>query len=150
MKAYKRILVPITSAGHGEMLLERAAEIMQGQRAQMMVVRILDTRSGIEPDGPAASLPGETAARRAPDARKHLELQLARMNLGWVEARVVWGEPKILLADLVRSWEPDLIVASSGGPAYGTMEGVDTLVVDCGGMFKRLSGMLHHPAPRHA
>lgn len=150
MKAYRRILVPITSAGQDEVLLERAAEIAQGQRAQMLVVRILDTRSGIEPDGPAASLPGEAAARRAPDARKRLDLQLARKNLGWAEAKVVWGEPKSELAEIIRAWEPDLVIAGAGQLPYGVADGADILTVARRGLVGRLAEVLLHPNPRHA
>lgn len=150
MKAYRRILVPITSTGQGDILLQRAAELAQAQRAQMLALRILDTRSGIAPDGPAAVLPGEAAARRAPGAKKQLDLQLARMNLGWAEARVVWGEPIVLLTEIIRAWEPDLVVACAGQLPYGITEDADTLTVACGGLFKRLSGMLNNPAPRHA
>lgn len=150
MKNYQRILVAITSAAQGDILLERAAEVAQGQRAQIMVVRILDTGSGIEPDGPAASLPGEAAARRAPEERRRLELQLARKNLGWVEAKVVWGDPSSLLTGLMHAWGPDLVVACAGHLPPGIAQDADTLMVDCGGLFKRLSGMLLHPELRHA
>ncbi len=150
MKSYRRILVPISSAGQGDILLQRAAEIAQGQRMQMLVVRVLDTRSGFEPDGPAAVMPGEAAARRAPDARKRLDLQLARSNLGWAEARVVWGEPESVLADIIRIWEPDLVVACAGQLPQGIMVDTDILTVARRGLFRRLTEIFHHPAPRHA
>ncbi len=150
MKTYQRILVPITSAGQGEMLLQRAAEIAQGQRAQMLVVRVLDTGSGFEPDGPAAALPGEAAARMAPEARKRLDLQLARKSLGWAEARVVWGEPKNVLGEIVRDWTPDLVVACAGQLPHGVADGADVLTVARRSLLGRLAEMFLHPAPRHA
>jgi nucleotide-binding universal stress UspA family protein len=150
MKTYRRILVPIPSGGQGDILLQRAAELAQTQHTQMLVVRVLDTRSGFEPDGPAAMLPGEAAARRAPDVRKRLDLQLARNNLGWAEAKVVWGEPKTVLADVILSWAPDLVVACAGLLPQEIAEDADILTVGCRSLFGRLAGALHQLAPRHA
>lgn len=150
MKTYRRILVPISSDGQGDVLLHRAAGLALAQGARMLVVRVLDTRSGFEPDGPAAVLPGEAAARRAPDVKKRLDLQLARSNLGWAEAKVVWGEPKAVLADAIRGWKPDLVVACAGNLPQGIADEADILTVGCRSVFKRLAEALHHPAPRHA
>lgn len=138
MKTYRRILVPIVSAGEGDILLRRAAEIAQGQRVQMLVVRVLDTRSGFEPDGPAAVMPGEAAARRAPDAKKRLDLLLARNNLGWAEARVVWGDPKNVLSEVIRTWQPDLVVASAGRLPVGVLADADVLTVARRGLLSAL------------
>jgi hypothetical protein len=150
MKTYRRILVPIPSGGQGDILLQRAAELAQTQHTQMLVVRVLDTRSGFEPDGPAAMLPGEAAARRAPDVRKRLDLQLARNNLGWAEANVLWGEPKTVLADVIRNWAPDLVVACAGLLPQEIAEDADILTVGCRSLFGRLAGALHYHTPRHA
>lgn len=150
MKTYRRILVPISAGGQSDILLQRAAELAQAQRAQMLVVRMLDTRSGFESDGPAAALPGELAARRAPDVKKRLDLQLARNNLGWAEAKVVWGEPEAVLAEVVRGWAPDLVVACSGHLPQGIAEGADILTIGCRGLFRRLAETFHHAVPRHA
>jgi nucleotide-binding universal stress UspA family protein len=150
MKTYRRILVPILTGGDNDIQLQRAAELAKSQRTQMLVVRVLDTRSGFAPDGPAAALPEEAAARRAPDARKRLDLQLARNNLGWAEAKVVWGIPKNALADVIRAWAPDLVVACSGQLPQGVAEDVDILTVGCNSLFRRLAEALHFPTPRHA
>jgi len=150
MKTYRRILVPIPADGQGDVLLQRAAELAQGQHAQMLVVRVLDTRSGFEPDGPAAVLPGEAAARRSPDAKKRLDLQLARNNLGWAEAKVVWGEPQAVLAEVIRNWAPDLVVACAGLLPTGIAEDADILTVGCRSLLGRLVGAFNHHAPRHA
>lgn len=74
MKAYRRILLPLPAGVASEPLLQRAVELAHAQHGQLLVVRVLDTRSGFEADGPAARLPGETAARRAPARKKRLEL----------------------------------------------------------------------------
>ena len=150
MKTYQRILVPIPSGGQGDILLQRAAELAKAQHTQMLVVRVLDTRSGFEPDGPAALLPDEAASRRAPDVKKRLDLQLARNNLGWAEAKVVWGEPQTVLADVIRDWAPDLVVACTSLQPHGIAEDADILTVGCRSLFGRLAGALRFHAPRHA
>lgn len=150
MKTYRRILVPVPAGGQSDILLQRASELAHSQRTQMLVVRVLDTRSGFEPDGPAAVLPGEAAARRAPGVRKQLDLQLARNNLGWVEAKVVWGEPKSVLADLIRDWQPDLVVACAGQLPSGIAESVDIFTVGRRSWLKRLAETFQVPSLRHA
>lgn len=150
MKTYRRILVPVIDGSQSDILLNRAAELAQAQRTEMLVVRVLDTRSGFEPDGPAAALPGESAARRAQEVKKRLDLQLARNNLAWVEAKVVWGDPEIVLKEIVGTWEPDLVVASSGSMLRGVAGETDILTVVGRGLFRRLSEALIPPAPRHA
>ena len=150
MKTYRRILVPILTGGDNDIQLQRAAELAKAQRTQMLVVRVLDTRSGFEPDGPAAILPSEAAARRAPDVRKRLDLQLARNNLAWAEAQVVWGEPKAVLADVIRNWQPDLVVTFAGHLPQEATDGVDALTVSRPSVFKRLAEVFHPPTPRHA
>jgi nucleotide-binding universal stress UspA family protein len=150
MKTYRRILVPILTGGDNDIQLQRAAELAQAQRTQMLVVRVLDTRSGFEPDGPAAVLPEKAAARRAPDAKKRLDLQLARNNLGWAEAKVVWGIPKDALADVIYAWTPDLVVACSGQLPQGVADGADILTVGCNRLLHRLTEAFRFPTPRHA
>jgi nucleotide-binding universal stress UspA family protein len=150
MKTYQRILVPIPAGGNSDHLLQRAAELAQARHTQMLVVRMLGTGSVFEPDGPAAVLPQDMAARRAPEARKRLDLQLARNNLAWAEAKVVWGDPKLLLADIIRSWKPDLVVTIAGQLPHEVAEGLDILTVSSRSLLRRLSEAFHHPVPRHA
>jgi nucleotide-binding universal stress UspA family protein len=151
MKTYQRILVPISASSHSDILLQRAAELAHAQHTKMLVVHVLDTRSGFESDGPAAVLPGEAAARRAPKVRKRLDLQLARNNLSWVEAKVVWGEPKAVLADVIRAWAPDLVVTHSGHQLPpGIAEGMDIFTVGRRSLLRRLAEALYIPTLRHA
>lgn len=150
MKTYSRILVSLPAGGQNDFLLHRAAEIARTQGAKILVLRVLDTHSGFESDGPAAVLPGEAAARRAPVVKKHLDLQLARNNLSWVEAKVMWGEPKTVLADIIRRWQPDLVVTSAGHLPQAHTDSVDALTVGRPGWFSRLAEAFHHPSPRHA
>ena len=150
MKTYRRILVPIFSASQTALLLHRVSDIVQGGSAQLMVVRILDTHSGYEADGPAGMLPEEAAGRRARDAGKRLDLQLARHNLTWAEARVLWRDPKAAMAEVVDTWNPDLVVTIAGGFPEGFADGADILRVDRRNLLGRLAdAMLHFPF-RHA
>ena len=149
MKTYRRILVPIFTGGQSDILLHRVTELTQVSHTQMLVVRLLDTRSGIPSDGPAGALPGELAARRAPESMKRLELQLARNNLSWAEAKVVWGEPNVLLANIISDWAPDLVVTCGQLP-HDVVQGTDTLSVGCRSLFRRLTQTLQQGVPRHA
>lgn len=150
MKPYRRILVPIFSGAQNDILLERAAELAKASHTQMLALHIIDTRSGFEPDGPAAALPEESAARRAPAAKKNLDLQLARNNLSWVEAKVAWGEPKAVLADVVRDWKPDLVVTFSAKLPNGIAYDCDILNIAGSKLLRRMAEALRFPIPKHA
>jgi acyl-coenzyme A synthetase/AMP-(fatty) acid ligase len=150
MESYRRILVAIITGGETDILLQRAAGLSQVHRAQLLVVRVLDTRSGFEPDGPTALLPGDAVARRVPDTKRRLDLLLAQHNLGWAESKVVWGVPQAMLAHIIRTWEPDLVVTCEGDLPREITKGADTLKVGRRNWFSRLLGALAPaPAPAH-
>lgn len=150
MKTYKRILVPILSGGQNDILLQRVTELAQASHAQVLVLRVLDINNGIESDGPAGGLPREIAARRAPDELKRIALQLARSNMSWVEAKVVWGEPNSVLGSAIRDWSPDLVVTCSGQLPPEITHNADVLNVGCRSWFKRLAQSWQAPLPRPA
>lgn len=150
MNTYQRILVPVPVGGHGDVLLHRAAELSRSHGAQMLVVHVIDTRSGFEPDGPAGVLPGEAAARCVPEVKKRLDLQLARNNLGWAEAKVVWGEPRARLAEVIHAWKPDIVVTCDGHLPQGIAPEADILIVGCASWLRRLTRVRQQPALQYA
>lgn len=155
MKSYRRILVPMPADGRGEILLRRAAEMLPAGRGDMMVVQVLDTRTGFEADGPAANLPGERVARRVPGAKQRLDLLLARNNLAWAESRVLCGEPHPAMTEFIRAWKPDLVVtcASLMPEALASdlaAELPDVLTVKIRGLFDRLGDAFGQLAHGHA
>ena len=117
MKTRQRILIPFTHGYSCSALLRRASEIAASGDVDLLVVSVLDTRSGFEPDGPAGNLPGERAARLAPSEQKRLEHDLMRHGLDRAQATVIWGEPRTALSALIRSWNPDWSCAMGGHAA---------------------------------
>jgi nucleotide-binding universal stress UspA family protein len=150
MKAYQRILVPVPADGRADILLHRAAELAAAAHARVLALRVVDSRSGFESEGPAGSLPGDRAARGVPEARKRLDLALSRANLAWAEAQVAWGEPRAVLAEVAREWSPDLVLTCSGELPASVANGADVLSVGCRGLFARLADAFHLPAAGHA
>ena len=64
---------------------------------------------------------------------------------------MLWGEPQAVLADLVRSWRPDLVVARAGDLPRGVLDGVDVLTVRTrGGLLARVSAAFEQWVPHHA
>lgn len=150
-RRYRRILVPYAPGWRGEALLARAAELAGAGQAALMVVQVLEERRGFDSDGPAGTLPAERLARRQPRARRQLELLLARNNLGWAEAQVVRGDPAEALAEVMRTWRPDLVVTCPSLLAAGRIESLapdggamvpDVLSVGCMNIFARAKRML--------
>lgn len=154
MKTRQRILVPFTHGHSGSALLRRAGEIAAAGETELLVVSVLDTRSGFELDGPAGNLPGERAARLAPAEQKRLDHDLMRHGLGRARATVIWGEPRAALSALIRSWRPDMIVCDGRTrrmlPARTGDEGPQMMRVDRTGAFARLAGFFFPPAQGHA
>lgn len=147
MKAYRRILVPIFNNRESEDLLHTVKNVASGQRPQVLIVRLLDASSGFESDGPAGQLPGEIAARRVPETMRRLDLQLARHNLAWVETRIIWRNPEAELAELIRSWRPDLVVARRGHAPQDVPEGIDLLHTAGRGFLRQFADAFLIPAP---
>jgi nucleotide-binding universal stress UspA family protein len=154
MKTHQRILVPFTHGHSGSALLRRAGEIAAAGEIELLVVSVLDTRSGFELDGPAGNLPDERAARLAPAEQKRLDHDLMRHGLGRARATVIWGEPRAALSALIRSWRPDMIVCDGRTrrmlPARTGNEGPQMMRVDRTGAFARLAGFFFPPAQGHA
>jgi len=154
MKSRQRILVSLTPGRHGEALLRRAGEIAASEHAALLVVQVLDTRSGFESDGPAGILPGELAARRVPAEKKRLDQQLARNGLGWAKTAVVCGEPRAALSAVVRNWRPDLVISDVRMPRIlphrASQGGPEMMTVSRGGLFTRMAEFLFPHARGHA
>ncbi len=154
MKTRQRILVPFTHGHSGSALLRRAGEIAAAGEIELLVVSVLDTRSGFELDGPAGNLPGERAARLAPAEQKRLDHDLMRHGLGRARATVIWGEPRSALSALINSWRPDMIVCDGRTrrmlPARTGDEGPQMMRVGRTGAFARLAGFFFPPAQGHA
>jgi hypothetical protein len=154
MKTRQRILVPFTHGHSGSALLRRAGEIASSTDVELLVASVLDTRSVFEPDGPAALLPGERAARLAPAEQKRLENDLKRHGLGRAEATVIWGEPRTALSGLIDRWCPDMIVCDGRTrrmlPARMPEDGPALVMLDRNGAMARLAGLFFPHAAGHA
>ena len=154
MKIPQRILVPFTHGYSSSTLLRRAGEIAASRDAELLVVSVLDTRSGFEPDGPAGNLPGERVARLAPAEQKRLEHELMRHGLDQAQARVIWGEPRAALSALIRHWNPDLVVCDGRTrrmlPARVSQDGPEMMRIDRDNAFARLAGFFYPQAQGHA
>lgn len=150
MSSYRRILVTFSNNGQSDALLQTLQDIAAGQCPQALVVRLIDTRSDFAADGPAASLPEDMAARRATDARRQLGLQLARMNLGWVETQVIWRSPAARLREIIQAWQPDLIIASREEQPADIPAGIDVLHTSGQSLLRRLAAVFSPHIPKHA
>jgi len=154
MKNRQRILVPFTHGHSGSALLRRTGEITASGNVDLLVVSVLDIRSGFDPDGPAGNLPGERAARLAPAEQKRLEHELMRHGLGQAQATVIWGEPRAALSALIRSWCPDLVVCDGRTrrmlPARTGQDGPEMMRIGRDGAFARLAGFFYPHAQEQA
>ncbi|WP_288013783.1 universal stress protein [Diaphorobacter sp.] len=154
MKARQRVLIPFTHGHSGSALLRRAGEISAAADVELLVVSVLDTRSGFEADGPAGTLPGDRAARLAPPEQKRLEHDLMRHGLDQAKATVIWGEPRTALSALIRSWRPDLVVCDGRTRhmlrAHADQEGPALMTIGRDGPLARFTGLFLPQTQGHA
>ena len=154
MEIRQRILVPLTHGHSGSALLRHASELAAAGQVELLVVSVLDTRSGFEADGPAGNLPGERAARLAPAEQKRLERDLMRHGLERAQATVIWGEPRVALSALIESWRPDLVVCDGRTrrmlAARTSQEVPQIMRIDREGTFARVTGFFYPQAQGHA
>ena len=154
MKTCQRILIPLTHGYSASALLRRASEIAASRQAELLVVSVLDTRTGFDPDGPAGNLPGERAARLAPAEQKRLERDLMRHDMVQAQATVIWGEPRAALSALIHSWRPDLVVCDGRTrrmlPARTIQEGPEVVRISRNGTFARLAEFFYPHVQGHA
>jgi len=154
MKTRQRILVPFTHGYSSSALLRRASELVASGEVELLVVSVLDTRSGFELDGPAGNLPSERAARLAPPEQKRLEHELMRHGLDRSQATVIWGEPRAALSALLRSWHPGLVVCDGRTrrmlPARTSQDGPEIMQIGRDNALARLAGLLYSQAQGHA
>lgn len=115
MRAYRRILVAIPACEPGEPLLQRAAALAGMNRDARVLVACLS--------GPADA----PARPRLASLRQRLDLLLARNNLAWAETRIAAGDARAVLADLIRSWRPDLLLACRSQLPQNPGHGLDIL-----------------------
>lgn len=134
---YDRILTLASKEGDWADLLERAGCFAQGDTSQLLVLHVLDTRSGFASEGPAGRLPEDIAGRRLPGVKVRLELQLARYGLSWAETSLAWGSPHDVLARTMQAWKPDLVIGCRGSLPEAFPNGADRLTVARSPLHKR-------------
>ncbi len=115
MKTYRRILMPTRSCCPSMEQLSRCNELAASGDSKARVVLFLDRNRIFESDGPAGVFPmEELLAEKRIDARQRLGLLLNRSGLGWIQPAVQQGDPRTLLAQEMKSLQPDLVVYDRG------------------------------------
>lgn len=111
---YKRILIPSLTGCPSAAQLNQGATLAARDQAAVQVMQIVDNQPVFEPDGPAGVLATRRNTRQLADARKRLDIHLARSRLSGVRSSVLFGEPDALLAGILRQWQPDLLIVAAG------------------------------------
>lgn len=148
MKNHRRILVTLPDDARADALLRQASQDAVQGASKLLALKVLDTRSGFEPDGPAAVFTSERLARQLPAARAVLKRQMERHNLAWAETRVVCDEPGLAISACVRDWRPDLVIDCadflSDDNRFEGDDPPDVLHVACHGLWHRLGEGFNH------
>lgn len=151
MKSYRRILAVVHAQSETHGVLTALRDIAsESPLVQALVLRVIPSDRGFDPDGPAATLPGDVAARHSVAAGARLDAELVRLNLAWVQSAVIWRDPDVAVGKTIVEWRPDLVIASRGRAPARLPEGIDLLETSGRSLLKRLGGMFGHPLPGHA
>lgn len=115
MKTYQRILLPTLSCCPSMAQLRRCNELAATGDSKARVVLFIDRNIIVESDGPAGVFPMEDKlSEKVVAARQRLGLLLDRSGLDWVQPVVQLGDPGKLLTQVMKSWQPDLVVYDRG------------------------------------
>lgn len=136
MPAYKRIMALVDPGRNGEAVVRQAARLAASCHAELAVAGIVDYVPGFECDHVPFRTPQEMRRAIVRDVTEKLGELLRRLGCR-AETIVASGSERQAVADLTRSWRPDLVLVGSHAPhglggAGGESPGFDVLVVRAG------------------
>ena len=136
MPAYKRILALVDIGRNGEAVVRRAAPLAASCHAELAVAGIVDYAPGFECDHVPFRTPQQMRMAIVRDVTGKLDEMVRRIGCR-AEVIVAADSERQAVADLSRSWRPDLVLVGSHAP-HGLLEadsgnpGFDVLTVRAG------------------
>lgn len=113
MRHYRNILAIIDISMNGELVVQRALTMAQLYNATLATATIIDYTPGYESGHAPFLTPTQACDALIKQFSGKLDLLLSRCGAAGVESIVAAGDLKSSVADVVQSWQPDLVVVGS-------------------------------------
>lgn len=116
MTIYHRVLALVDIGRRGDQVMLRAAELAAAHKAELAIAAIVDYAPGFECDHIPFRSPQEMQRAIVRDVADKLGEKACRLGIGGAEVIVSSGREDEAVADLMRSWRPDLVLVGSHAP----------------------------------
>ena len=113
MGNYRKMMAIVDISPNGERVAQRAFKMAQLYNATLAIATIIDYTPGYESGHAPFLTPNQACDALVKQFSGKLDLLLNRIGAAGVESIVVAGELKPAVADVVQSWQPDLVVIGS-------------------------------------
>lgn len=113
MRTYRRVLAVVALNADAEAVAARAVQLSRFFDATLALATVVDYQSGFECDHAPCLTPRQMREAILEDVREKMERLAAGVGAGNAEIIVACDREAAAVADLTRSWRPDLVLAAS-------------------------------------
>lgn len=136
MGTYKRILALVALNSDSAAVAKRAVQLSRAYNATLALAAVVDYTPGFESDHVPFLTPEEMRQAIVRDLREKLQLMMTEAGAGGCEIIVGCGSEQEVVAELTRSWRPDLVLVGSharhGLEKNGERAAYDVLITQIG------------------
>jgi len=113
MGTYKRILALVAFDSDAAAVAKRAVQLSRSYGATLALAAVVDYTAGFESDHVPFLTPDEMRQAIARDMREKLDRMMAEVGAAGCEIIVGCGSEQKVVAEITRSWRPDLVLVGS-------------------------------------
>ena len=110
MSTYKRILALVALNSDSATVARRAVQMARSYGATLALAAVVDYTPGFESDHVPFLTPDEMRQATVRDMRERLQQMMTEVGAGGCEIIVGCGSEQEVVAELTRSWRPDLVL----------------------------------------
>ncbi len=110
MSTYKRILALVALNSDSATVARRAVQMARSYGATLALAAVVDYTPGFESDHVPFLTPDEMRQATVRDMRERLQQMMTEVGAGGCEIIVGCGGEQEVVAELTRSWRPDLVL----------------------------------------
>ncbi len=116
MSSYRRVLALLALNADPEAVAARALQLSRFYNATLALAAVVDTEHNYDCDHVPFMTPAEWLKATSRDVAARLDELAARIGAQGAEVIVAGGREREVVADIARSWRPDLLLVGSRAP----------------------------------
>ena len=113
MRTYHRVLALVALNADTKAVAARALQLSRSYNATLALAAVVDYRPGYECDHVQFMTPEQLRQATIRDVTEKLDALVAEIGAGGAEIIVAGGREKEAVADIARSWQPDLVLVGA-------------------------------------